>query len=362
MPAYRGLYVKGSSATPSVGTTPLEARLALAGQIAENSPGVPRAGVLPQSAANLVTATATTAPLSYNIAPCNVIISRVAGEGVYTLSLVGTTVANTIAPPASNSRWDLIYVMQNDLEKGDADNGPVVGVINGAAAAAPTKPYASVPAGGFVLAEAQIFSGTTATNGGTNTLANVWAYTALRGHPVICRTLAERNTITSPFIGQRVIRLDRNNHEQTWGGSAWKWTSKPERYTASTFDTSSAAGSRLIASVDNWPGYSWNIKTTIRGALTVLCPTVASGTQSINVAVSIGQASVSTAQGKGRLNWTPGFSSNNQTGIAEAQDIVIAGTSSAPRLWIENVAGALAMQPSAGAYAYLYADVLPADD
>ena len=221
MTAYRGLFVKGTSATPSVGTTPLEARLAFAALLSENAPGVPRSGLMYQGTANVVTATATTAPWSYNISACNPVYQRTAGEGVYMWSLVGTTVANTIAAPASNSRWDLIYIMQNDVEKGDADNNPVIGVVNGVAAAAPTKPYASVPAGGYVIAEAQIFSGTTSTNNGTNTLTQVWRHTVPRGVPIPVRNVTERGEIT-PQIGTAVQRLDLGpTVVETWDGTVW---------------------------------------------------------------------------------------------------------------------------------------------
>jgi hypothetical protein len=365
MTAYRGLYVKGTAATPSVGTTPLEARLVAAGQIAENAPGVPRAGVLFQSAVNLVTATTTTAPLSYNIAPCNVVISRVAGEGVYQMTLVGTTVANTIAAPASNSRWDLIYVMQNDVEKGDPDNNPVVGVVNGVAAAAPTKPYASVPAGGLVLAEAQIFAGTTTTAGGTNTLANVWNYTALRGHMILCRTQAERDLITSPVIGQRVLRLDRNNHEQTWNGTNWKWTSKPERYYAdpTTFSTTQNQVGKLVGSVTTAPVRSYATQARASGRLTCICGALASGYVQIRVCVSIAQSSVGTAQGRSLLNFAnPG--NYYETRNAETDWCAVAANANVlARIWIDHVYGGVNEGATNNAQDnHLWVEVLPADD
>lgn len=215
MTANRG---PGVAVNAGVGTTTLEHRLQLAGQYAENAPGVPRSGVLNQGTALLVTGKAT---MAYDIGPAALVISRTAAEGVYTPTLTGTTTVTTTAAPASNSRWDLVYVKQNDTAKGDADNLPVVGVVQGASGASPTKPYGSVPAGGYVLAEAQIFSGTTGTSGGSNTIAQVWRYTASRGAPITVRNTTERAEITQPGIGQSVLRLDFSSQIETWDGSIW---------------------------------------------------------------------------------------------------------------------------------------------
>lgn len=216
MTANRG---PGVAVNAGVGTTTLEHRLQLAGQYAENAPGVPRSGVLSQAAAQLVTAKAT---MAYDIGPAQLVISRTAGEGVYTPTLTGTTTVATTAAPASNSRWDLIWVKQNDVAKGDADNLAVTGVVQGASGATPTKPYASVPAGAYVLAEAQIFAGTTGTSGGTNTLTQVWRHTASRGARFAVRNLTERAEITSPALGQEICRLDRpGGPTETYTGTAW---------------------------------------------------------------------------------------------------------------------------------------------
>lgn len=195
----------GVSVNAGVGTTTLEHRLQLAGQYAENAPGVPRSGVLAQAAAVLVTGKAT---MAYDIGPAAVVISRTAGEGVYTPTLTGTTTVTTSAAPASGSRWDLVWIKQNDVAKGDADNLAVVGVTSGTSGATPTKPTASVPTGAYVLAEAQIFSGTTGTSGGSNTLTQVWRHTAARGGIIPVRNVGELAEITVPARGMAASRLD----------------------------------------------------------------------------------------------------------------------------------------------------------
>lgn len=209
----------GVAKNGSVGVTTLEHRLQLAGQYAENAPGVPRSGVLAQATAVLVSARSD---MSYDIGPFQAVISRTAAEGVYTPTLTGTTNVPTDDAPATNSRWDLIYVKQNDMAKGDADNLAVVGVVKGTAAASPTKPTGSLPAGAMVLAEARIFALTTATNGGSNTVSQVWRHTTTRGGAVPVRNTTERAEITTPGIGQRVTRLDQNGMIETWTGTEWE--------------------------------------------------------------------------------------------------------------------------------------------
>lgn len=232
MTAYRGLYVPLTA--DGTGTTPLEARLALAATIAQNSPGVPRAGLLFQGNNNVV---AGTGNMSYNVAPCSPVIVRSANDGVYTMALVGTTNIITTAAPASGSRWDLIFVKQNDVSRGDGDNAPVLGVVQGIAASTPAKPYASVPEGAYVLAEAEVKVGATATNGAQVTITQMWRHTAMRGAPIPVRNTTERGEITA-YTGAKIIRLDQRAIEQVYTGSEW-------------YGSMSASGTMPIAGIPN---------------------------------------------------------------------------------------------------------------
>lgn len=209
----------GVAPIAGVGTTTVEHRLQLAGLYTENAPGVPRSGVLNQGTTQLVTGRLD---MSYDVGPAALVISRTAGEGVYTPTLTGTTNVPTDAAPATNSRWDLIYVKQNDQAKGDADNQAVIGVQKGLAAASPTKPTADLPAGAYVIAEARIFAGTTGTTGGSNTIAQLWRHTSTRGGIVGVRNTTERAEFTAPAIGQHVARLDLAGAPlERWDGAAW---------------------------------------------------------------------------------------------------------------------------------------------
>lgn len=208
----------GVAKNGALGVTTLEHRLQLAGQYAENAPGMPRSGVLAQATDLLVVGKPT---MSYDIGPAPLVISRTAGEGVYTPTLTGTTNVGTDSAPGSGSRWDLIWVKQNDMAKGDADNLAIVGVTKGVSDAVPSKPYGTVPAGASILAEAQIFATTTGTSGGSNTITQVWRHTATRGAPITVRNAAERGEITAPAQGQIINRLDTGRCER-WNGTAWR--------------------------------------------------------------------------------------------------------------------------------------------
>lgn len=273
MTANRGLFVTqlntGTVEAPSwVGTTPLEARLALAGMVAENSPGVPRTGLMFQSASTVV---AGTGAMTYNVGPCNPVVNRSAGDGVYAWTLSGTTSIPTTLAPATGSRWDLIFTKQNDPSKGDPDNQALVGVVQGVASSTPSKPYASVPEGALVLAEAQVSAGALATNGGSVVITQVWRHTAARGAPIPVRNQTERDEL-SAFTGLRITRLDYKAMEQVYHGGGWM-------------------GSFTANGVFNVPAVNNGVSS---GAIDVNYPFTFPGTPSVVVTPPSGRLTVTT--------------------------------------------------------------------
>lgn len=236
----RGLFV---ARVGLIGTTTVEARRALAGMIEENDVGVPRSGML-TGADNLVTGLGT---MAYQVGAAVFAINRVNGEGVYLVALTNNTTVATTAAPGSNSRWDLIYVKQNDPEKADPNNDAVLGVVQGTPAAVPTKPTVSVPTGALVIGEARIYAGTTGTVTAPNTIAQVFPYSGLRGAPVKVRSITERNTIT-PTSGKTILRMDQNYRTEISNGSSWN--GPVSRYAEFT------AGNSNHPANTNWgPGY-----------------------------------------------------------------------------------------------------------
>jgi hypothetical protein len=211
-----GVRQNGTGET-AVGTTAKEFRLSLAGLLAETSPGVPRSGLLDPVSATVVSGTGS---WTYNVLACNPVIHRTAGEGVYMPTFTGLTPIGTSAAPGTGFRYDLIWVNQNDVDKGDPDNLAYVGVTQGAASGSPSKPYGTVPDGALVLAEALVGAGATATNHALVTITQVFPYTTVRGAPIPVRSSAERDLITAT-TGLQVKRLDLADLIETYQAGSW---------------------------------------------------------------------------------------------------------------------------------------------
>lgn len=183
-------------------TTPLDARLMNMAQIVGNSDGSPRPGVLDGDGRAIVTALAT---MNVAVAAADFVTTKGTADGVAIFTNDGTVNVAIGAAPASNSRIDVIWVKHNDSTTGDANSTPVFGVTAGTAAASPTKP--AIPTGALELATLRVYAGTTAANGGSNTLTNTYQMTASRGGMVVVRTTAELTAWTNPQLGQRVFNM-----------------------------------------------------------------------------------------------------------------------------------------------------------
>lgn len=184
-------------------TTPKDSRLMDMGRLVCNADGSPRAGVLGNAGPAIVSTTGT---MNVAIAAAEFATSRGKADGVMVFTNDGVVNVAIAAAPVSNSRIDVIYVKHNDNGdgNGDANALPTFGVLAGVAAAAPTKP-GPLPVGALELATLRIYSGTTATNGGTNLLTNTYAMTAMRGGVVPFRTTTERDAwsgASGPVDGQ----------------------------------------------------------------------------------------------------------------------------------------------------------------
>jgi hypothetical protein len=98
-----------------------------------------------------------------------------ASDGLYVFANDGALTIDSGAPaPSSGTRWDLIWVRhKNAIEGGGDAVTPCrsAGVTVGTSGSTPTKPYASVPAGALVLAEALV--GTSIANASLATITQV---------------------------------------------------------------------------------------------------------------------------------------------------------------------------------------------
>ena len=180
--------------------TPLDARLMNMAELVANADGSPRVGVLGSANASIVSTTGT---MNVAIAAAEFATSKGKADGSPIFTNDGVVNVAIGAAPVSNSRIDVIYVKHNDNTTGDANALPTFGVLAGAAAASPTKP-GPLPTGALELATLRVYSGTTATNGGTNLLTNTYQMTAMRGGVVPFRTIVERDAWTNPVDGQLV--------------------------------------------------------------------------------------------------------------------------------------------------------------
>lgn len=198
-------------------TTPLDARLMDMAQIVGNSDGSPRPGVLDGDGRTLVTPLAT---MNVAVAAADFVTSKGTADGVAIFTNDGTVNVAIAAAPASNSRIDVIWVRHQDSTTGDAASTPIFGVTTGVAAASPTKP--AIPTGALELATLRVYSGTTAANGGSNTLTNTYQMTASRGGVVPFRNLAELNAWTNPQTGQRATTLDNGRGFVRLAAGTWQ--------------------------------------------------------------------------------------------------------------------------------------------
>ncbi len=220
-------------------TTPLDARLMDMGGLVCNADGSPRAGVLGGANPSIVTALAT---MNVAVAAAEFVTTKGKADGAAIFTNDGTVNVAIGAAPASNSRIDVIYVKHNDNTTGDADSNPIFGVRAGVAAASPTKP--AIPTGALELATLRVYAGTTAANGGSNTLVNTYAMTAARGGVVPFRTKTELDAWTTACEGQQAIALATEvTYERR--GSAWIADMPKRRIVTATASGSLGAGTTV---------------------------------------------------------------------------------------------------------------------
>lgn len=204
-------------------TTPTDARLMDMGQIVCNADGTPRVGVLAGSTIGtpLLTALAT---MHVAVAAAEFVTSKSKADGVAIFTNDGTVNVPISAAPGSNSRITVIWVKHNDSTTGDGDSLPVFGTTDGAAAGSPTKP--AIPTGALELGTLRVYSGTTAANGGSNTLTITNAFTAARGGVVPFRTKTDLDLWTTPVSSQLAVAVDTGTL-YIWRSGAWQTEMNP---------------------------------------------------------------------------------------------------------------------------------------
>jgi hypothetical protein len=220
----------GSTAHPVLSA--LDARLAMSAELALNGPGAldVRLGVMYGPAGFAVTGTSSISPWQYSVPAATFVTSKGATDGPRVGANDGVYLAATVVPPASNSRYDVVYVLQQDADatiSPDGTTAPVLAVYNGPASATPSlaAALAAIPAGAYALASALVLSTATAGTSGTGvTITQQFQWTTTRNNPIPVRNVTERGLIT-PFDGLQVYRLDAHLVESyngaRWTGGTW---------------------------------------------------------------------------------------------------------------------------------------------
>jgi len=206
-----------------------DVRLALAGLMVRDSSGNPRTGIFFRNTTALVTSTAT---MNSSVAAFEAAVSR-SGQGVILLANNGATNVLHDPAPVANSRYDTIYVKQNDAvaPNADANSLPVFGILKGAASVSPTLPtYATakvaldaepgIGAGAEPLAAVLIPSTATSMQSGGVVYTQLYQYTATTGGVVPFRTKAALDLWTTAQKEQQAVVLaDSSRFHYT--GTAW---------------------------------------------------------------------------------------------------------------------------------------------
>ena len=210
-----------------------DVRLALAGLITRDSSGNPRTGIFFRNTDALVTSTAT---MNSSVAAFEAALSR-SGQGVILLPNTGATNVPHDAAPVANSRYDTIYVKQNDAvsPNADASNLPVFGILKGAPSVSPTLPtYATakvaldaapgIGAGAEPLTAVLIPSTATSMQSAGVAYTQLYQYTAASGGTVPFLTKAKLDLWTTAQTGQYASVVSDSaaaNGLYRWAGE-WK--------------------------------------------------------------------------------------------------------------------------------------------
>ena len=223
MTAFRGLFVRKDSTR---GTTPAEARRALAGLLHRTSSGAPRQGLL--SPVQVVGTTGW----AYSVPAAWWVTSRGLADGVVLAGSDGVVSVPTDPAPASGSRIDIIYVLHRDVDLADANSESIIAVAVGVASGTPTAP--TIPAGAMEIARATVAS----TNANTlaATITQTATYTGLAGADIIVEGSAGAaphtaldTLVPSAAEGQRVYSVaDSSLYTRRSGAWARMWPAAPE--------------------------------------------------------------------------------------------------------------------------------------
>jgi len=227
-----------------------DVRLALAGLMVRDSSGNPRTGIFFRNTTALVTSTAT---MNSSVAAFEAALSR-SGQGVILLANNGATNVLHDTAPVANSRFDTIYMKQNDSvsPNADANSLPVFGILKGAPSVSPTLPtYATaeaaldaapgIGAGAEPLTAVLIPSTATSMQSAGVVYTQLYQYTASTGGVVPFRTKTALDLWTTAQTGQRAEVL-ADSSLWRFDGAVWDAVELPAVIVTKGADQSISSG------------------------------------------------------------------------------------------------------------------------
>jgi hypothetical protein len=196
-------------------TTPTDHKMAQVAEFVKTAANTIRPGLLWDGNATVVSGKAN---MSYDVRAFSIVTTRGATSGAMKWANDATVNVVTTAAPGSNSRYDVVYAWHREYAIDGTNSDPVIGVIQGTAAASPTVPALTSFPGAVQLATILVPAGVTATNSGT-TITQTAPFTAAAGGVVAVRSTTERDA-GSWLEGQLVELLDSHALQQ-YSGTGW---------------------------------------------------------------------------------------------------------------------------------------------
>lgn len=191
--------------------------------------GAARSGIIPPSS-SLLEIVAGASNMAYRVGAFMAVTSRATHLAEMVVNDSPVTVSTTAAP-ASNARYDVVYVRSRFSSLGDGNDLPEVGVVQGATAPVASLVKPPIPAGALELGTAIVRAGATATNQSSVTIANTSRFTTFAGGTLFVRTEAELADI-SAIWGSRAWTLN-TRRDWIYQGSWRRAFPEPERITVS---------------------------------------------------------------------------------------------------------------------------------
>lgn len=216
-------------------TTPTDHKMAQVAEFVKTAANTIRPGLLWDGNATVVSGKAN---MSYDVRAFSIVTSRGATSGAMKWANDATVNVVTTAAPGSNSRYDVVYAWHREYAIDGSNSDPVIGVIQGTAAASPTVPALTSFPGAVELARILVPAGVTATNSGT-TITQTAPFTATAGGVIPFRNSTERDA--GSYIENQLGWLLDSHLLQSYSGSGWAAVGPVINHAEYTFTVSSLA-------------------------------------------------------------------------------------------------------------------------